>query len=63
MSEILPPEIEEGNVEYKLKLGNLSDERLEQLTTQLKWRLAEGHGEALYQLGVSDAGVLVGLTR
>jgi GTPase len=61
--DFLPPEVEEGNIEYKLKLSECSAERLEQLTTQLKWRLAEGHGEALYKLGVSDAGALVGLTR
>jgi GTPase len=36
--KMLPPEVEEGNVEYKLKLLNKSQERLEQLTSQLKWR-------------------------
>lgn len=75
---LLPPEVEEvcthsfthqfthctqGNIEYKLKLANSTPERFEQLVTQLKWRLAEGHGEAMYRLGVSDAGVMIGLNR
>ncbi|KAJ3299550.1 GTP binding protein [Borealophlyctis nickersoniae] len=58
----LPPEIEEGNVEYKLKLIDPPPERLEHLVTQMKWRLAEGYGEAMYEVGVSDKGGLVGLT-
>ncbi|KAL7751299.1 hypothetical protein RI367_003159 [Sorochytrium milnesiophthora] len=60
--EALPPEVEEGNVEYKLKLVDPSSERLEHLVTQMKWRLAEGGGEALYEIGISDKGHLVGLT-
>ena len=55
-------EIEEGNVEYKLKLINPSTDRFQQLVTQLKWRLGEGNGEAMYELGVADGGLLVGLT-
>ncbi|KAI8898873.1 P-loop containing nucleoside triphosphate hydrolase protein [Globomyces pollinis-pini] len=57
----LPPEIEEGNIEYKLKLVNPPPERIDHLITQLKWRLAEGGGEAMYEIGVSDSGNLVGL--
>ena len=49
--ERLPPEPEQGNVEYKLKLINPSSERFEHLVTQMKWRLREGHGEAVYQIG------------
>ncbi|KAI9318892.1 P-loop containing nucleoside triphosphate hydrolase protein, partial [Zopfochytrium polystomum] len=59
----LPHEIEEGNVEYKLKLVDPPPERIEHLVTQLKWRLAEGHGEAMYEIGVADNGQLVGLSR
>jgi GTPase len=29
----------------------------------MKWRLAEGQGEALYEIGVEDCGRLAGLTR
>eukprot|EP00062_Callorhinchus_milii_P013169 gi/632960961/ref/XP_007896493.1/ PREDICTED: GTP-binding protein 2 isoform X1 [Callorhinchus milii] len=57
----LPPEAEEGNIEYKLKLVNPSQYRFEHLVTQMKWRLQEGRGEAVYQIGVEDNGLLVGL--
>ncbi|XP_022540935.1 GTP-binding protein 2 isoform X2 [Astyanax mexicanus] len=59
----LPPEIEEGNVEYKLKLVNPTQYRFEHLATQMKWRLQEGRGEAIYQIGVEDNGLLVGLSE
>nr|KAG5704212.1 hypothetical protein BaRGS_012500 [Batillaria attramentaria] len=54
---------EEGNVEYKLKLVNPSPSRLEHLVTQMKWRLEEGNGEAIYEIGVEDNGILTGLTN
>ncbi|KAA0717599.1 GTP-binding protein 2 [Triplophysa tibetana] len=58
----LPPEVEEGNIEYKLKLINPTEYRFEHLATQMKWRLQEGRGEAVYQIGVEDNGLLVGLS-
>uniref|UniRef100_A0AAR2K2X0 Tr-type G domain-containing protein n=1 Tax=Pygocentrus nattereri TaxID=42514 RepID=A0AAR2K2X0_PYGNA len=54
---------EEGNIEYKLKLVNPTQYRFEHLATQLKWRLQEGRGEAVYQIGVEDNGLMVGLTE
>ena len=57
----LEPEVEYGNKEYKLKICNKQNDRIEQLTTQLKWRLNEGNGEALYYIGVNDDGSVVGL--
>jgi len=33
------------------------------LVTQLKWRLLAGSGQALYEIGVSDSGQLIGLSR
>ncbi|XP_075931813.1 GTP-binding protein 2 isoform X1 [Anarhichas minor] len=59
----LPPEAEEGNIEYKLKLVNPTQYRFEHLATQMKWRLQEGRGEAVYQIGVEDNGMLVGLSE
>ncbi|PAA81204.1 hypothetical protein BOX15_Mlig006741g2 [Macrostomum lignano] len=59
----LPPENDEGNIEYKLKLVKPTSSRLEHLVTQLKWRLAEGQGQAVYELGVEDNGVVLGLTK
>lgn len=52
----LPPEPEQGNIEYKLKLINPSSQRFEHLVTQMKWRLREGHGEAIYQIGTDNHG-------
>lgn len=58
----LEPENEYGNVEYKLRLIDPTPERIERLVTQLKWRIREGHGEAILFLGVKDNGLFVGLT-
>uniref|UniRef100_A0A4W4H8D4 Tr-type G domain-containing protein n=1 Tax=Electrophorus electricus TaxID=8005 RepID=A0A4W4H8D4_ELEEL len=63
MTPFIPFQAEEGNIEYKLKLVNPTQYRFEHLATQLKWRLQEGRGEAVYQIGVEDNGLLVGLTE
>ncbi|KAK9459183.1 uncharacterized protein V1516DRAFT_565477 [Lipomyces oligophaga] len=58
----IPPEIDShGAIEYKLHMLNPSPARLEQLTTQLQWRLLQGNGQAIYEIGVRDDGTLVGL--
>jgi len=59
----LVPEIEQGNIEYKLKLIDPTPTRFARLVTQLKWRLLEGGGQACYELGVTDDGLLIGLSR
>ncbi|CAG9855168.1 unnamed protein product [Phyllotreta striolata] len=59
----LPPEPQLGNVEYKLKIVNPTKQRFEHLVTQLKWRLREGNGEAIYEIGVEDSGILTGLSK
>lgn len=59
----LPPEPQLGNIEYKLKIVNPSKQRFEHLVTQMKWRLREGNGEAIYEIGVEDSGILAGLTN
>ncbi|XP_044766325.1 GTP-binding protein 2 [Coccinella septempunctata] len=61
--EALPPEPQLGNVEYKLKIVNPSKQRFEHLVTQMKWRLREGNGEAIYEIGVEDSGNLTGLSH
>jgi GTP-binding protein 1 len=58
----LPQEVEEGNVEYKLKLVSPTPERFAQLVSQMKWRLTEGMGEAVYEIGVSDDGMPTGIS-
>jgi len=59
----LVPELQQGNVEYKLKLISPSPARFARLVTQLKWRLLEGGGQSYYELGVTDDGLLIGLSR
>jgi GTPase len=61
--EHIEPEPQVGNMEYKLKLIDPSPARFQHLVTQMKWRLAEGSGEALYVIGVEDDGYLTGLPQ
>uniref|UniRef100_A0A3B4UCH1 GTP binding protein 2 n=1 Tax=Seriola dumerili TaxID=41447 RepID=A0A3B4UCH1_SERDU len=56
----LPPEVRK---KIRLKLVNPTQYRFEHLATQMKWRLQEGRGEAVYQIGVEDNGMLVGLSE
>ncbi|MGQ9781175.1 MAG: GTP-binding protein [Nitrososphaeria archaeon] len=58
---IFGSENDEGNVEYKLKLTSIDSDRIDELATQLNYRLNEGGGEAFYELGVTDEGELLGL--
>ena len=51
-----------GNVEYKLKVTNKTRHRLDQLTTQLRFRMSEGGGECTYHLGINDDGSVEGIT-
>ncbi|XP_047495621.1 GTP-binding protein 2-like isoform X1 [Penaeus chinensis] len=63
MPDQLPSEPQEGNIEYKLKLVNPNHERFKRLVSQMQWRLREGLGEAIYEIGVEDSGILLGLTQ
>jgi len=47
----------------QLKLIAPTPDRFARLVTQLKWRLLEGGGQAIYEIGVADSGQLVGLTQ
>lgn len=63
-----PQEIDdEGNREYKWKII-MEDERdkekkITKLASQMKWRLYEGDGKALYILGITDEGDALGITE
>ncbi len=59
----LPRENEEGKVEYKLILSGVTPERLQELASQMKYRLEEGDGEAFYVIGVSNEGEIIGLSK
>lgn len=56
-------ENDDGNVEYKRQLINLTPSRFEHLMTQMKYRLTEGQGECFYEIGVNDNGVPFGLDQ
>jgi hypothetical protein len=62
-AEPLAEEDDEKNIEYKLKLVDHSIERIEHLTTQMKFRLEEGSGEAFYNLGYEDSGNPLGICK
>ena len=57
----MPREVERGSTEYKLKLIGCTAERVQELTTQMKWRLEAGSGSASYFIGVEDEGFPRGL--
>lgn len=60
-NDVLSKESEEGMYEYKWKLVGVSEERFKHLVSQLKYRLGEGQGEAVYEIGISDQGIPIGL--
>ncbi len=62
---ILPPEDDNGNIEYKWKLVNINNYKRNRLTSQMRWRVRESsdNNSALYILGVHDNGQLTGLSR
>ena len=51
-----------GNVEYKLKLCNITKLRYEELKSGMNFRLHEGYGECFYEIGVEDNGNDLGIT-
>lgn len=56
-------EYDYGNIEYKLKLTNANNSRIEELVTQMKFRLQEGAGTCYYKIGIEDNGNPVGLSE
>jgi len=63
LNDNLEKEKDDGNIEYKRELLNLDDETITRRITQMKYRIYEGSGEALYFIGVTDNGILVGLNE
>ncbi|KAL0478043.1 GTP-binding protein GTPBP2 [Acrasis kona] len=57
----LGQENDEGNIEYKWKLVGISDDRFKHLVSQMKYRISEGQGEAIYEIGINDDGYPLGL--
>lgn len=52
----MDPESEEGNIEYKRKIGSITEKRFRKLATQMLRRLKDGNGVAIYILGIEDDG-------
>ena len=61
--EEIKPEGDYGNCEYKLKLDNPTLNRVDHLTTQMRFRLNEGYGHAVYRVGVEDNGIVLGISH
>jgi len=62
INDIINPEQENGNIEYKLKLEIDSDYKIEQLASQMRYRCFEGNSECIYNLGITDEGIVTGIT-
>ena len=56
-------EYDYGNVEYKLKLCDVNVQRIQELTSQMSFRLREGNGECYYEVGVEDNGNALGISK
>ena len=56
-------ESNDGNIEYKLNLSNMSKIKFQKYSTQLKYRILEGNGIAIYIIGISDNGFIFGISN
>lgn len=52
-----------GKIEYKRELTGMTNTKISKYATQMKFRLIEGNGEAIYLIGVKDNGVILGVTN
>jgi GTPase len=52
-----------GGVEYKLKLINLDQKKIQKRITQMFFRLREGNGKCIYDIGLEDNGNPLGLNE
>ena len=50
-----------GNIEYKVSLKQFSNLKLIKYATQLKYRILEGEGYAIYIIGITDRGNIRGI--
>jgi GTPase len=63
INDIINPEQQNGNIEYKLKLEIDSDHKIQQLASQMKYRCSEGNSECIYNLGITDEGIVSGISE
>ena len=59
----LEKENNDGHIEYKWKLINIEEIKIEKIITQMKYRLFQGNGNAEYYIGVRDNGDAVGISE
>lgn len=59
----IPAERYYGNTEYKLMLTHPTADKIVRRSTQMKFRLQEGSGEAFYVIGAGDKGEAIGITQ
>lgn len=58
----MEPEDDNGNIEYKWKLTEVSMLKVDNLMGQMGTRLRNGRGTCFYQVGVMDNGQVLGIT-
>ena len=61
-SEHFGKELDDGHIEFKWKLISPHPDRLQHLITQMTYRLGEGDGTCIYQIGIEDCGHPKGLS-
>jgi len=52
-----------GNLEYKLTLIDINNYKFEKYSTQLLYRIIEGNGYAIYILGITNNGIIIGINK
>jgi GTPase len=56
-------EKDDGYIEYKWKLTNISYKKKQKIITQMNYRLNEGNGRTMYAIGFMDNGEAKGITK
>ena len=63
MSYFIDKENDWGNIEYKKHFINMTPDKIKKYATQLKFRIIEGNGVAIYIIGVADNGKIIGIKK
>ena len=63
MSTYIEAESDSGNIEYKREFIDMTILKIKKYATQLKFRVIEGGGRAIYILGVCDNGEIIGIAK
>jgi len=61
MNQFINSEKYWGNIEYKINFINMTSDKIKKYATQLKFRIIEGGGKAIYIIGVFDNGRVIGI--